>query len=208
MSSEAFWSFVLLAVPVVAAPGPSVIFAIGRTAVGGRRYGLLTVAGNAAGLWLQVLLVASGLGMTVSRSGEARTILALVGAAYLVWLGMGALRSSSALGMASHTIGPAPDGALRGGFLVGVSNPKSLLFLVALLPGRVDPAAGGTIVQMALLGAAFCLLALVLDSAWVLLAARARSAFATDARTSRWFTGAGGAALIALGGWLLLGAAA
>jgi threonine/homoserine/homoserine lactone efflux protein len=85
------------------------------------------------------------------------------------------------------------------GFVVGVTNPKSIVFLAALLPQYVDPTGGMVAAQMVALGALFCPLAIMGDGAWAMSAARARSWLSSDpARLSRTSV-AGGALMIALG---------
>lgn len=197
--------FVAVSAVIVAAPGPSVLFAIGRTAIGGRRYGLLTVAGNAGGLFVQVVLVAAGLGTILARSSQAHTLLTVAGSGLLVWFGLGAIRRSRTPPPPGAGTAMQVEGAALDGFLVGLTNPKSLVFLAALLPQYVDPAAHDAGAQMALLGGIFCALALLLDSAWVLAAAGARTWLGSGPGAVRWISLAGGVVLVALGALLLLG---
>ncbi len=92
MSLSHVLAFALLSVVVVAVPGPSVLFTIGRALTVGRREALMTVAGNAIGVYLQVVAVAVGVGVVVERSAAVFTVIKLVGAAYLVYLGVQAIR--------------------------------------------------------------------------------------------------------------------
>lgn len=209
MDGAVLLSFLLASLAIVSSPGPSVLFTISRAIVGGRRYGLLTVLGNAAGLFGQVIIVSVGVGIIVTRSPELITFLRLLGAGYLIWLGSVAIRQRDAAAQA--LAGPAAGNStapLREGFLVGLSNPKSMVFLAVLLPQYVEPGAGGAGLQMALLGAVFCAVAIVGDSAWALGAARARRWLsARPWRLSAAVT-AGGMTMIGLGLLLLLPAVA
>ncbi|MGH8824341.1 MAG: LysE family translocator [Jiangellaceae bacterium] len=90
-------AFAVVALVFVAVPGPSVLFTISRALTLGRRPALLTVVGNAAGVYVHVIAVALGIGAIVERSLAAFTILKLVGAAYLVYLGVQALRHRRAV---------------------------------------------------------------------------------------------------------------
>src|SRR5690606_13555987 len=81
-------AFVAASFVFIALPGPSVLFAIGRALTVGRRDALLSVSGNAIGLLVQVACVAVGLGALVEASAAAYTVLKLVGAAYVVYLGV------------------------------------------------------------------------------------------------------------------------
>jgi len=89
--------------------------------------------------------------------------------------------------------------ALRDGIVVGVANPKSIVFFVVALPQFTDPAAGHVPVQMLLLGALFPVIAVVLDSVWALLAATARVWFSRSPRRLELIGGAGGLMMIGLG---------
>ena len=92
MPTAHLFAFVAASVVVVAVPGPSVLFTIGRALTAGVRVALLTVLGNAIGLAAQVLLVAAGLGGLVAASSTAYAAVKYVGAAYLIWLGLDAIR--------------------------------------------------------------------------------------------------------------------
>lgn len=202
MSLSQVVAFAVLSVVVVAVPGPSVLFTIGRALTVGRREALLTVAGNAIGVYLQVVAVAIGVGVIVERSTEVFTVIKLVGAAYLVYLGVQAIRHrrkvTEALAAGIPTVLPSRR-ALRDGVVVGVANPKSIVFFVVALPQFTDPAAGGVPVQMLLLGALFPVIALVLDSVWALLAATARAWFSRSPRRLELVGGTGGLMMIGLG---------
>jgi len=88
---------------------------------------------------------------------------------------------------------------LRDGFVVGVTNPKSVVFLAALLPQYVDPSAGPAAAQMVLLGALFCVIAILSDGTWAMAAARARQWLGGDPRRLAWTSAAGGLVMIGLG---------
>jgi threonine/homoserine/homoserine lactone efflux protein len=194
--------FALLSVVVVAVPGPSVLFTIGRALTVGRREALLTVAGNAIGVYLQVIAVAVGVGVVVERSAAVFTVIKLAGAVYLAYLGVQAIRHrrkvTEALTAGIPTVLPSRR-ALRDGVVVGVTNPKSIVFFVVALPQFTAPAEGSVPVQMLVLGALFPVTALVLDSVWAVLAATARTWFARSPRRLELIGGAGGLMMIGLG---------
>jgi threonine/homoserine/homoserine lactone efflux protein len=202
MSLSQVLAFALLSVVIVAVPGPSVLFTIGRALTIGRREALLTVVGNAIGVYLQVVAVAIGVGVVVERSAAVFTVIKLVGAAYLVYLGVRAIRHRREVTEAFASGVPAvlpSRRALRDGIVVGVANPKSIVFFVVALPQFTEPAAGHVPVQMLVLGALFPVIALVLDSVWALLAATARVWFARSPRRLELVGGAGGLMMIGLG---------
>lgn len=202
MSLSQVLAFLLLSVVIIAVPGPSVLFTIGRALTVGRREALLTVVGNAIGVYLQVVAVAVGIGVIVERSAAVFTVIKLVGAAYLVFLGVQAIRHrrriTEALAAGMPTV-VASRRALRDGVVVGLANPKSIVFFVVALPQFTNPAAGSVPLQMLLLGAMFPVIAVVLDSVWALLAATARTWFSRSPRRLELVGGAGGLMMIGLG---------
>ncbi|WP_406270981.1 LysE family translocator [Actinacidiphila glaucinigra] len=201
VSFDRLVAFALVSLVLVVIPGPSVLFVIGRALAHGRRVALTSVAGNTLGSYVLVVAVALGVGPVVERSALLFAALKLAGAAYLVYLGVKALRHRGDLAMASGDA-RAARGALRTlgeGFAVGVSNPKTMVFYAAVLPQFVDRAAGHVTLQMLLLGLVFNAIALVSDSAMGLAAAAARSWFARSPRRLSLVGGAGGLAMIGLG---------
>lgn len=198
-------AFALASVVIVAIPGPSVLFTIGRALAAGRRTALLTVLGNAGGILTQIVAIAVGLGPLVASSATAYTALKVVGALYLVWLGVQAIRGRRALtGAADRLPQRAPTaGAVRAGYLVGVTNPKSLVFFMALLPQFVDPARP-VAAQLLVLGAVFAVIALVMDGSLALAAARFRDWFASSPRRLERVGGTGGLVMVGLGAGLLV----
>lgn len=202
MSLSQVLAFFLLSVVIIAVPGPSVLFTIGRALTVGRREALFTVVGNAIGVYLQVVAVAVGIGVIVERSAAVFTVIKLVGAAYLVFLGVQAIRHrrriTEALAAGMPTV-VASRRALRDGVVVGLANPKSIVFFVVALPQFTDPAAGSVPLQMLVLGALFPVIAIVLDSVWALLAATARTWFSRSPRRLELVGGAGGLMMIGLG---------
>ncbi len=199
-------AFALASAVIVAIPGPSILFTIGRALSAGRREALLTVAGNALGIQAQIVGLAVGLGPVVAASAAAYTVLKVVGALYLLWLGVQTLRHRRRLAAALVAGPPAPAPvahALRTGFVVGVTNPKSFVLLAAVLPQFVD-AAGQVGVQLLVLGPVFAVIALVGDGTVALLASRFRDWFARSPRRMERVGGTGGLMMLGLGAGLLV----
>jgi threonine/homoserine/homoserine lactone efflux protein len=203
VSFEQLAAFSALAFVMVLIPGPSVLFTVSRALTAGRRDALLTVVGNAFGVYLQVVGVAFGLGVLVEQSTVVFTAVKLLGAGYLVYLGVQAIRKRHALrdALAADVPGARKRtlGVLRDGVVVGFCNPKSIVFLAAVIPQFVDHAAGGVPQQILLLGLAIPGCALVLDSVWALAAGTARTWFARSPRRLAVIGGSGGAVMIGLG---------
>jgi threonine/homoserine/homoserine lactone efflux protein len=188
---------------LIAIPGPSVLFTISRALTVGRRAALLTVVGNEAGLCVQLVAVAFGVGAVVQRSAQVITVIKLAGAAYLVFLGVQAIRHrrSMAEALAARVTPVRPLRAVRDGFVVGVANPKTIVFFVAGLPEFISSAPGHLPVpaQMLILGALFPVIALVLDSAWAAIAGTARQWLVGSPRRLALIGGTGGLVMIGLG---------
>ncbi len=119
-------AFAALVSVLIAIPGPSVLFTISRALTVGRRAALLTVIGNELGLCVQVVAVAFGVGAVVERSAEVITAVKLAGAAYLVFLGVQAIRHrrSMAEALAARVTPVRPLRAVRDGFVVGAADPN------------------------------------------------------------------------------------
>lgn len=198
-------AFLLAAFVLVVVPGPSVLFVIGRSLALGRRAGLLTVVGNTLGLLPLIVAVALGVGAVVQRSVLVFTVLKLVGAAYLVYLGVQAFRHRD--GAVGGPVEARPSSSwriVREGFLVGVSNPKAVVFLAAVLPQFADPAAGAVAGQIVVLGLVFAAVALVSDGLWAVAAGTARGWLGGSARRLSRIQAGGGLMMIGLGGTLAL----
>jgi threonine/homoserine/homoserine lactone efflux protein len=204
-------AFVVASVVLILIPGPSLLFAISRALTVGRRRAIAAVAGNATGVALQAGAVAVGLGELVARSAAAFTVVKLVGAGYLVVLGVLAVRhrrrSAAALvaevvpDQSAEEAARALPRALRcwaDGLVVGGLNPKTVLFFIAFLPQFV-PHGDGATVWMLGLGALFGLLAFLLDGVWVTVVATVRGRLVRSPRRLATLTGAGGVAMIGLG---------
>lgn len=201
-------AFVLVAIPLILVPGPSVLFVIGRSLSLGRTGGLLSVLGNAVGGLVVVAAVAVGVGVVIAQSIVLFTVVKIAGATYLIYLGVQAIRHRRE--RADAAIAPVaatkPWRVLLQGFLVGVSNPKTIVFFVAVLPQFVDYAAGGIPLQLLVLGTIFVAIALVTDSVWALAAGVARDWFARSPRRISTLGATGGVFMIGVGiGSLFLG---
>jgi len=198
------WAFALAAFALIVIPGPSVLFVIGRSLSLGRKGGLVSVVGNALGMLPAIAAVSLGVGAVVAESVVVFTVIKFVGAAYLVFLGVQAIRHrhSTAADGAAPRSRPSSWVLLRQGFLVGVTNPKTVVFFVAVLPQFVDYESGAIPVQLALLGLIFFTIALASDSIWALTAGSARAWFARSPKRMSRMSAGGGVMMIGLGGVL------
>jgi threonine/homoserine/homoserine lactone efflux protein len=196
LAGYAVASFVLIAIP-----GPSVLFVIGRALSLGRGPAIASVVGNAMGVYVVAVLVSFGLGTLVQRSDAAFAAIKLVGGLYLLWLGIQAIRHRHDLAAALDVQVPQVSRwrAARQGFAVGVANPKALIIFGAVLPQFVNRQAGHVPEQMLLLSLVSFGIALISDSLWAVAASTVRSWFAVNPRRLAAVGGAGGLAMIGVG---------
>ena len=193
-------TFLLASLVFIAIPGPSVLFAVGRALTVGRRDAILAVVGNALGEGALVIGVALGLGALVAASAAAFTVLKLVGAAYVVWLGIQSIRhrADARTVMLSGASAAREQKQLRTGFIVGVTNPKTIVFFAAFLPQFVNRGAPAA-PQLLVLGLLFGVLAVLSGGAWALAAAKARTWFARRPERLDHVSATGGVMMIGLG---------
>jgi len=212
-TSSQWIAFVVASILFIQVPGPSLLFTIGRALTVGRRDALLSVVGNATGITVQVFLIAVGLAAVVTASSAAYTVVKLAGATYVIWLGIQAIRhrADARAALGAPVEGGGVEERFRGGwskslgtgFVVGVTNPKTIVFFVAFLPQFVNAGAGHVGIQMALYGIVFGFLATCSDTVWALAAGRARDWFARKPHRLDKLGATGGAMMIGLGATML-----
>ncbi len=199
MPLENYLAYALASLVIVLIPGPSVTLIVANSLAHGARAGLATIAGSQCGLVLSLVAVGIGLTSFIAAMGHWFEWLRLVGAAYLVILGLRMLRASA---FAAPAAAPRPrHGFALQGFVVAVSNPKTLVFFGAFLPQFLDPR-GDQVTQIVVMGATFLVIAGLFDSLYALLAGRAGNLL-SEAR-ARLLSRLGGGALVGGGVWLAL----
>jgi len=183
--------FSLAAVALAVVPGPAVAYIVTQSVDKGRRAGLVSALGVASGGIVHVAAAIVGLSALIASSATAFTAVKLVGAAYLIIVGVRRILGQEDEG--STEAAPADLRRLyRQGAVVNVLNPKTALFFLAFLPQFVDPDRGSVTLQIAVLGLLFAAIALVSDATYALLAdalaGRIRRT-GTGARIRRYLTG-------------------
>ncbi|MDG4721493.1 MULTISPECIES: LysE family translocator [Thalassospira] len=208
--------FLIAAFLLNISPGPDMAYIIGQTAVHGRKIGLFSTFGVVSGAFVHVIAAALGLSAILATSALAFAIVKWVGVAYLVWLGICALRSSFARKAncnADDEIVPAvaistkPMTALqawRQGVMIDVLNPKVAIFFMAFLPQFVDLAHGQGATQFLVLGSMVNLIGLIVESCIVLMVASAATRIKANGAVGAWLQRALGGMFIALGAKLAL----
>lgn len=196
-------AFGLAALIIIAIPGPSVVFVVGRALTYGRGVALASVVGNSLGLLTIIVLVALGLGVVVEDSHTLFLTLKYAGAAYLLWLGIEAVRRRKefldADDAADRLSRMTWKRAIRQGYVVGASNPKGYMMMAAVLPQFVDRGEGHIQLQMLLLGLIAFVIGVLSDSLWAVIASRLRSWFTSSPRRGEAIGAAGGVSMIGLG---------
>jgi threonine/homoserine/homoserine lactone efflux protein len=199
-------AFLVASLLLAVSPGPGVFYVVTRSLTQGPRAGLASVAGVALGNLLNALAASIGLAALFALSAMAFTLVKLAGAAYLIHLGIGALRWPRAKRPLT-VAGTAPLARIfRDGFLVALLNPKTAIFFGAFLPQFLST--GPTsVVQCATLGSLFVAIAATTDSAYALSASAVAPALGRVralGAAGRYFTAG---ALIGLGIFAAIGRA-
>ena len=201
--------YIVAAMVIILAPGPSVLFVIARAIAWGRKTAVFTVAGNVTGAFVLSTFVAFGLGPILQNSDIAYIAVQFGGGLYLVYLGIDAIkhREVQAADMTNQgDVAPSVRRSIRDGFWVGALNPKGLVFYAAVLPQFIGRERGHITGQLILLGAIFSILAFLSDGSWGLLAGTARQWLATDPKRLERLRATGGTIMIILGISVLIAA--
>ena len=203
MSLELWLSFVVASLALLVVPGPTVMLVISYVLGRGRKTALATVPGVALGDLTAMTISLAGAGAILAASATLFTILKLVGAAYLLYLGIQLWRAKPS----AESLGPEePESTVLtrssrkmfwNAFLVTALNPKGIVFFIAFVPQFVDPAAPA-LAQFALLEATFVGLATLTVTTWALLAGGLRARFRKPA-TLKWVNRMGGSFLMGAG---------
>jgi threonine/homoserine/homoserine lactone efflux protein len=197
-------AFLVVAIVVIVTPGPDTALTIRNTLLGGRRGGFFTAIGVSAGQATWTAATSAGVAALLVASEPVFRVLKMVGAAYLIFLGLQALAAAArnrparrALAADAAPRGLAPPVALRQGLISNLANPKMAAFFPALLP-QFAPEGGPTFLVLLLLGLTFSVMTLVWLTGYAVAVAKAGD-FLRRPRVRRIVEAATGAVLIALG---------
>jgi threonine/homoserine/homoserine lactone efflux protein len=191
--------FLAASVALILVPGPAQALVIARTLAQGRRAGALTALGLNIGTLFHTATAALGLSAILATSVLAFTIVKLIGAAYLIYLGLQALRSRADPSAATAARRHSARSTLGQAVLTGVLNPKVALFFLAFLPQFVDPSRGPVLVQFLILGASMALLDTLYELLLVHLVSGMRERYLRSPRLVAFQTKLSGVVLVALG---------
>jgi threonine/homoserine/homoserine lactone efflux protein len=198
MNWSLFAGFLAITVILILTPGPVVTLVISTSATKGVRAGLITVAGTSSGNALLLLAIALGLNWVLSHAVYLFELLRWAGAAYLIWLGIQAWRHAGQV----QSISLGHHVHFFRGFLVALSNPKTIVFFTAFLPQFVDPTRPAAL-QLAVMCVVSVMMAVLSDSCWAIAAGMGRAWFMKPAR-AKLLGRASGVTLMGGGIWLSL----
>jgi threonine/homoserine/homoserine lactone efflux protein len=197
-SASSLALFCLASAALAVVPGPAVSYIVVQSVDKGRRAGLFSALGVASGGLVHVAAATAGLSALIASSATAFTAVKLVGAAYLIVVGIRRIRSREADGDVAAE--PADHRRLyTQGVVVNVLNPKTALFFLAFLPQFVDPHRGSVTLQIAFLGVIFVAIALTSDALYALLAAVLAARLRRGGRGARIRRSVSGGIFVALG---------
>jgi threonine/homoserine/homoserine lactone efflux protein len=192
--------YIVASLALIATPGQDMIYVLTRSLAQGRMAGIASAAGVCLGILVHTALAALGVGAILKASATLFVVLKLVGAAYLVYLGLRMIFTRAGGTPLDGDAAPlSPMALVRQGMLSNVTNPKIVLFFFAFLPQFVDPAGAHPTRDLVFLGVLYAAMALPVKGA---VALAAGSLAERIRRTPAIVTGihrAGGAVLVALG---------
>jgi threonine/homoserine/homoserine lactone efflux protein len=197
MNWQFFFAFIAITLILVLTPGPIVTLVIATGATRGTRAGLITVAGSTLGNALLVTGIALGLSLVIEHAAAIFEWLRWIGAAYLIWLGIGAWRHA---GAAAAVAPPGGHVYFRRGFVAAITNPKTIAFFTAFLPQFIDPTLPAGHQLLVMCGVAVTMAGLT-DCGWAVVAGAGRTFFLRRANAA-WLARLSGLALIGGGIWL------
>lgn len=199
--SLAHWiAFLTAAILLNLSPGPDIAFILGHTIRSGMRSGFAALFGIWSGACLHVLMAAAGLSAILAASALAFSAIMWIGAAYLIWLGIKALRSGGEGGWIKEAGKAQSSGRIyRQGILVSLLNPKVAIFFLAFLPQFVVEGAGPVWAQLLLHGSLIIAVAAFVEPPLVLLGSRLTAALRRNRNLGLWLDRALGTLLVALG---------
>ncbi|MHA1598450.1 MAG: LysE family translocator [Alphaproteobacteria bacterium] len=169
-----FGGFIVTVLAVIVTPGPDTVLILRYSLGSGHRVGLATVLGVQLGLVVHTTLAVAGISLIIASSPLLFKSVAVLGAAYLAWLGMQGLIGGDALRLEGKAATVSESKAIRDAILCNVLNPKVIILFLALFPNFIDTGRGDTNTQLLFLAAVLITLNVLWQApmAWAALAAR------------------------------------
>ena len=163
-TQQTLLAFALVSAGIILIPGPSNFFLLAHGIGHGRRSALAAVTGIETASAIRVLLAVAGLSAVLASSAAVFTLIRWAGVAYLAYLGLRAFRTGRPAASPGVPGPPVPLArSARKGLIVGLGNPKMLIFYIAFFPQFIHPAQGSRAIQMLILGAVFWVIGTIWD---------------------------------------------
>jgi homoserine/homoserine lactone efflux protein len=198
MRLEVWWAYFFACWAIALSPGSGAVLSMSHGLSYGVRAASVTIAGLQVGLTIVLVIAGAGLGALLVASETAFTVVKWAGAAYLVWLGLQQWRASGAVAPGAVRLPPLPA---RRRFLTGLftnaTNPKGIVFMVAVLPQFIDPGRP-LLLQLLILAVTMCAVDIVVMHGYAALAARLQGVLRTP-RAMRWLNRVFGGVLMGMG---------
>lgn len=196
MEQQVYVSFVIATVIMIALPGPSVLLTVAHSISFGWKSGIVTVAGATVGIAVQLLIAVIGLTSLVNVVAEVFEWLRLIGAIYLIFLGIKQWRSASDP-VEFETASISKKNLFFQGLVITIPNPKSLIFIAAFLPQFINTA-NSIGLQFAIIVPTFLVITFTVTSFWALIAGKARE-FLSNQRAFQSVSRTAGGLMVAAG---------
>jgi threonine/homoserine/homoserine lactone efflux protein len=201
-TSDTLLVFAVVSAGIMLIPGPSNFYLLAHGISHGRRAALAAAAGIEAASLVRVLLAAAGLSAALAASTVAFTVIHWAGVAYLVYLGFQASRTPAPkAGTSTPVVATAMARSVGRGLLVGLGNPKMMVFYLAFLPQFIHHERGSETVQILVLGGVFWIIGAVWDLAFACASATIGNWLRRRPRIAAFQPGAEGLAYLGLAGW-------
>jgi len=204
LDGRLFILFLTAATLLAITPGPGIFYVLSRSLTGGRKEGFLSAAGTFVGGLVHVVATAIGVSAIIAASALAFAIVKYAGAAYLIFLGFGMIRSRN-LPMEESSLPATNNHAFRQGIITEVLNPKTALFFLSFIPQFVNPHLGRIMIQFLILGLVSVTLNTIADLIVVSFAAPIGTRLKSSTRLRRNQRIASGVAMIGLGTFVAFG---
>lgn len=198
MESTLYFTFIFVSLGIIIIPGPNVLIIVATSITQGIERGLMTVTGTSLAMAIQLFIAAILTSSFIQLLANGFIIIKWAGVAYLAYLGL--VQIKHALIAKNLKVQTSASSTFLRGFIVSITNPKTILFFGAFLPQFVSPD-GNYLQQITMLSATFFLLAVTLDSCYALFSARLRPLL-NNTKYPRFQSGVSGSLLLCASAWL------
>lgn len=202
MIDYAYWIlFISAAIALNISPGPDVLYIVTKTISGGKKIGIASMLGVCTGALFHVIIASIGLSAILMTSALAFSIVKYIGACYLIYLAYKAFRSSGSTFKVDSLHQSTKSGwkSFREGILIDVLNPKVAIFFMAFLPQFVREGYGSTAFQLLYLGVLVILVAVIIETAYILMSSSISKVITTNKNFSKWLDRIVGTMFVFLG---------